>query len=299
MLNKIDDQYCLLCSCESPCNIVAECSDFKVVKCLKCELIYQILSSFNPEQIYNNIYRNSPASVKSPPNLNNVAKDIQKYHKTPGSILDIGCGFGIYVKYYSDSGWDATGIDIFKGAVNYARSKGLNCHIATVEEYLTDKKFDVILMNHVLEHFKNPLLILNKIKDWLNNDGFIYIRVPNINSKAIRFIKANLIGHLKPFEHLYYFSPKTMESLLKKAGLKASLHLGSGLFISDIINYWIRSKITTKSSWINVNYKTSPSRKKTYLFFRDFYEKAVSALGYLNIEPKDRESEIVAIATKE
>jgi len=51
------------------------------------------------------------------------------------------------------------------------------------ENYTTDKKFDVILANHVLEHVDNPIkLMKNKFHEWLSDDGIAFITVPNAKS---------------------------------------------------------------------------------------------------------------------
>ncbi|MEM5720316.1 methyltransferase domain-containing protein [Proteus mirabilis] len=47
------------------------------------------------------------------------------------------------------------------------------------EEYNTEEKYDNIIMGFVLEHVDNPSLILNKYKKFLNNNGSIFIAVPN------------------------------------------------------------------------------------------------------------------------
>jgi len=210
--------------------------------------------------------------------------------------LDVGCGFGTFMKLFGDKGWNTTGIDISEERINYAQSQGLNCYLSSIENFYPDRKFDVIIMHHVIEHFQNPLPILERAKDWINENGIIYIRVLNVDAKAIHFSKAIFIGHVKPFEHLYYFSPRTLKLLIEKAELEVSIHLDSYGFMRDILNYWIRSKIVLKPSWIKINYETTTEGKKRYLFFRDFYEKAVDMLRYIPLGPKDRE--IVAIARK-
>jgi trans-aconitate methyltransferase len=51
------------------------------------------------------------------------------------------------------------------------------------ENYSSDKKFDVILANHVLEHVDNPIeLMKEKFNEWLSDDGVAFITVPNAKS---------------------------------------------------------------------------------------------------------------------
>lgn len=50
---------------------------------------------------------------------------------------------------------------------------------ALFEEYEPDRVFDTIVASHVLEHIKDPVCILKKIKDWLFPDGVLLVLVPN------------------------------------------------------------------------------------------------------------------------
>ena len=51
------------------------------------------------------------------------------------------------------------------------------------ENFSIDKKFDVILANHVLEHVDNPVdLMKTKFNEWLSDDGVAFITVPNAKS---------------------------------------------------------------------------------------------------------------------
>jgi 2-polyprenyl-3-methyl-5-hydroxy-6-metoxy-1,4-benzoquinol methylase len=168
--------------------------------------------------------------------------------------------------------------------------------LSSIEEFIPQKKFDVILMNHVIEHLQGPIAALEKIKNWVNDDGIIYIRVPNLDSKAVNFFKSSFLGHSKPFEHLYYFNTQTLGLLLRKAGLEYSIYLDSRGFLRDIINYRIRSYLIAKSSWVEINYGNQHAQNKVYLFSKKIYENILSFLGRIPFGPSDKE--IVAVAKK-
>lgn len=62
---------------------------------------------------------------------------------------------------------------------NYPNLTKFNC---LFEDFNPNKKYDTIVMNHVLEHIEKPVELLKKIYRWLSNDGVLIIGVPNAKS---------------------------------------------------------------------------------------------------------------------
>ena len=75
--------------------------------------------------------------------------------------------------------------------------------------------FDVVVMNHVLEHVQDPLAFLKQVRRLLSPTGVIHIAVPNVSCW-----EATLRGwtSYEPY-HLSYFNTQTLSGVLKKAGL--------------------------------------------------------------------------------
>lgn len=57
-----------------------------------------------------------------------------------------------------------------------------NVYCSLFEDFKTDRKFDTIIMGHVLEHVEDPVEILKNAKNWLKDDGIIFAAVPNSHS---------------------------------------------------------------------------------------------------------------------
>ena len=71
------------------------------------------------------------------------------------------------------------------------------------ETFSTDKKFQTIVLGHVLEHVDDPVLILQRIKQFLREDGIILAAVPNANSiHRQAAVLMGLIPTLKTFSAL-------------------------------------------------------------------------------------------------
>ena len=79
--------------------------------------------------------------------------------------------------------------------------------------------FDVITADHVLEHLREPITALKRLRDWLADNGAIYIAVPNGEAKRDRSFQ-----HFH-FAHVHTFTPKTLLHAGLAAGLMADLRV--------------------------------------------------------------------------
>jgi O-antigen biosynthesis protein len=89
---------------------------------------------------------------------------------------------------------------------------------------LGEDRFDAIVAADVLEHLKDPLETLNRLRPFLAPDGFFVISVPNIAHGSVRL--ALLTGEFKYRDiglldstHLRFFTRETLEQLLDDAEL--------------------------------------------------------------------------------
>lgn len=134
----------------------------------------------------------------------------------PGKILDIGCGLGWLLSYLSKD-WDKHGIEVSKFASNHATQFG-NIHNGTLEDF--DRTgFDVIVMNHVIEHLSDPIGALNKIHSLLKPDGIFIIGTPDFDSAAARRYRSNFRLLHDP-THVSLFSSDSMHRCLRDFGFK-------------------------------------------------------------------------------
>ena len=136
--------------------------------------------------------------------------------KFPPRILDIGCGFGDLLLYWQSRGAETLGIDFDIRAVEMATKHGLTViHGNPLEKNLPPGSFDVVVLNHSLEHFTSPLAILQKASDLLRKGGELHIAVPNISSGGFHILRQNW-EHISLPIHFWFFEPHTVLKFIKK-----------------------------------------------------------------------------------
>ena len=142
-------------------------------------------------------------------------KRIQK-HAGKGKILDIGCGRGLFLDIMRTHGWSVMGVEFGKEAVESA-SKAYGIEVideTTARSTLKDEEFDVVTMNHVLEHVYDPVETIRECARTLKMDGSLVVSVPNILSLQASFGNRDWF-HLDPPYHLHHFSERGLKRLLE------------------------------------------------------------------------------------
>tara|TARA_B100000780_G_scaffold261631_1_gene214203 strand:- start:31291 stop:32061 length:771 start_codon:yes stop_codon:yes gene_type:complete len=134
--------------------------------------------------------------------------------KIGGKILDIGCGPGWFLSSLS-SKWDRHGIEVSSFASNVASKYG-EIHNGLLETF-DEKGFDVIVMNHVIEHIADPIPTLKKIKGMLNPNGIFIIGTPDFDSAAARRY-GDEFRLLDDPTHVSLFSLDSMHRCLRDIG---------------------------------------------------------------------------------
>ena len=73
------------------------------------------------------------------------------------------------------------------------------------------------MVNHVLEHIKDPNRLLSDIKKILVRDGYLFIGVPNFGN-IIAQLKKSRWQSLIPEQHRWQFTNSTLDALLARHG---------------------------------------------------------------------------------
>jgi SAM-dependent methyltransferase len=138
--------------------------------------------------------------------------------QTNGDILDIGCATGQFIKYMSDHGWNATGIEPDEKTRARAISEfGLRVFSEEKLNTFSPASFDVITMWHVLEHVSDLNGRMTQLKNLLKPGGTMFIAVPNCEAYDAEKYKEFWAGYDLP-RHLYHFTKSDIKLLVENFG---------------------------------------------------------------------------------
>lgn len=175
----------------------------------------------------------NPATIR-------YSHEIFSRHFREGSLLELGPAEGVMTEYLSRRFQDLTLVD---GAETFCRELARRYPTATVvqslfESYEPQRKFDNIVLGHVLEHVADPVEILGLAKNWLTPSGRILAAVPN--ARSLHRQAAVLMGLLATEDsmndmdrhhgHRRVFNPETFRNAFLKSGLNVEIFGG----------YWLK-----------------------------------------------------------
>lgn len=136
-----------------------------------------------------------------------------------GTILDYGCGTGMFLKTCQDNQWKAFGTEPDNDARNLASQQGLTVFSdkARLQTYITNEQFDAITLWHVLEHVTDLDETLTFFKNRLKPNGVLIIAVPNHKSYDAIHYGSSWAAYDVP-RHIYHFEPATLQKTLANYG---------------------------------------------------------------------------------
>lgn len=138
--------------------------------------------------------------------------------RTPGRLLDIGCGAGEFLELAGRMGWSASGCDPDPNVVAMCRSRGLEVRLGDLESFSKEAGgFDVVTMNQVIEHVIDPQSLLAGTFGLLRPGGMLWIGLPNPQSIGYRHFGAAWAG-LHPPYHLCLPTKDVLRRWLADAG---------------------------------------------------------------------------------
>ncbi|MEM7333744.1 MAG: class I SAM-dependent methyltransferase [Chloroflexota bacterium] len=239
--------------------------DFKLVKCKKCGLIYQ-----NPQLSFEELKKHYPddylpyrseANESQQSMLDRISQNhgIQRQcqrviNKRPsaGTILDVGCATGYFLKAMAEKGWTAKGVEPSAYASAYAREQlQLDVQTGVLADYQSEEKFDVITLWDVLEHVNDPLETLQQARQLLKPNGLIVISLPNPSGIEAALFGNYWVGWERP-RHLFLFTPKLIQAYLEKTGYRfLTIESFNGRLSLTLLSleFWLRDKKIPEQRW--------------------------------------------------
>ena len=204
-------------------------SSYPIHRCRSCELLFVHPQPSKEElgKLYSasyfsrgNKYATALDPKHDPNRLNDQSKvELVKRWCSSGTLLDVGCAVGGFLAIAKEYGFEVEGVEIAEYAAEQARTR-LHITVRNSDIYSADlapESYDVITMWDVIEHLTDPNLALEKIARALRPKGYIAFSTGDVSSAWAR-LTAKRWQLLTPPQHLYFFSPRSMSSLLKRHG---------------------------------------------------------------------------------
>jgi SAM-dependent methyltransferase len=174
---------------------------------------------------YGNLYENSTFDYGSEieglkKTYLRIFKRSNKKIEQSASILEVGGGNGFFLEALIDSGFkNITGIEPSIDAISRSRKDVRQNLILGLmnPELVLGKKFDLVVMFHVLDHLENPRATISDCANQLKPGGAFLVAVHNVRSLSSRIMRSR--SPIIDVEHTYLYSKKTAKLLFEKAGL--------------------------------------------------------------------------------
>lgn len=131
----------------------------------------------------------------------------------PKSILDIGCGPGFLLSILKKKIKKLVGVEVDAAAAKKAEEFA-NIYVCDLnKQFNFDGKFELVIAYHVIEHLKNPILFIKKVKKLISSGGHLIIGTPDFDSSMSRLFKNNY-RMLHDKTHISLFSTESITRLL-------------------------------------------------------------------------------------
>lgn len=157
-----------------------------------------------------------------------IMHKLRQTQSEAGTVLDVGCGEGFAMSYFQRAGWRVEGLDYSSVGI-----ETMNPHlvpflktgdVATLLKKCIDaeKRYDLILLNNVLEHVVDPPMLLIQLRHLLADRGVLIVTVPNDFSRYQEYLME--ARHIEERfwvvlpDHLAYFNVESLRSIAEGTG---------------------------------------------------------------------------------
>ncbi len=208
---------------------------FVVHRCTSCKLCYthpfpseQLLAKIYSDEYWLTEERGQKVSVKTKGlvqlfnkmRLAYMVRPLVKRLASGSKILEVGCGSGLLAVYLKECGYDIEVTDIDRSLiVEIENAFGLKGYCGEITDIEIEKQYDAVILNNVVEHLTDPVAVLRRVNELVKADGLVFIEVPNIESFQFKLFNNRWFPLQLP-EHLYHFTPASLNMVVQQAGLE-------------------------------------------------------------------------------
>ena len=153
-------------------------------------------------------------------NMANYLKGVRRFVQS-GELLDVGCATGLFMLQAEKAGFTVTGLDVSEYATRIAKRRFTGkIKTESIENALyAPRSFSVITLFDVIEHLEDPRAVLVKLHGYLKKNGILVLNTGDADSLMAK-IQGKDWHFFIPPQHFFYFSKKTLTTLLHQAGFR-------------------------------------------------------------------------------
>ncbi len=190
----------------------------------------------------------------------------QARKKPVGKLIDIGCGEGFFARYFYDHGWEIECCDLSSFAIEKHNPEILgfftknNIFKELDKLIINNNKFDFINLSNVLEHVREPINLLERVKKIMGKDSMLRIKVPNDFSTLQQILldssRISSEYWFNPPGHVNFFTKESLKEVLTSCGFRIVKVLANFpieiLLINKFSNYVIDKSKGTEAHNVRV-----------------------------------------------
>lgn len=210
--------------------LIGEKGGVRVGQCLKCNLIRALdkpesyVSLYTEGDYYHNKLQHEVGHQAYGDRFGSdwtvAASRFGKLHGCY-SLLDVGCANGAFVAYARQQGYDAEGFELNPlQADRAAVATGAKIHTSWDSVV---RRYDIVTYHDVIEHVEDPRNELLNVHFYMERRGLLVLDTPDADDE--RFAQGTAENamdwhHIRPEQHLWYFTEATLVPLVQRAGFQ-------------------------------------------------------------------------------
>ena len=230
-----EEKKCALCDNDSKFIELVVCKDLRInqdvraVICPNCGLVF--LNPGPTEKSYLDYYASIMGQEDAPPSRNDIIDKKRVIgplfvnflknnicDMSTKDVVDVGSGWGGFLYYLKPDVKSLVSTEVFGPAIRYIE-KEFDCRVYNVhrlKEAFLKNSFDLITSTAVIEHYPDPISAILDYYYVLKDGGYLFLYTHDIKGMCFDFE----ISQYFKFVHPYYYSVKSLKSLLRKTGFK-------------------------------------------------------------------------------
>jgi len=284
--NKGQNTLCKVCE-KSQAKPWLSAKGYRIARCTQCGFaqVLDVPSAAMLSQLYETLhtkhikYRSGQSAQ-----LENIRrlKFLQKQIPNGARVLDAGCATGDFLAEAAEA-FEVYGFDISSAAIAHAKSRLPHLSERLTAQRLEDKgtswkEFDAVCLWDVIEHVTEPVVVIQRMMDYVKPGGYLLISTPDFGSFTAKLMRSYWAFMTPPY-HLGYLSKQSFE------------HIFTHRVPGDIMSYETRGKtvdlafllykLNQMSSWLAPEFlldwmaKSQLGRLKLYIPSNDIAYLAV------------------------